>query len=83
MLKRYADGTDSDGNSSSTDCSMVNSEYMKNVLVRFITGSDYESVQLVRAVAVLLRLSPQEEKMIYEALLAKSSSWLPVSFFKR
>ena len=42
--------------------------YLKHVVLRFICSREDEALQLVRAISVLLELSPQEEKHIKEYL---------------
>ena len=42
--------------------------YLKHVVIKFICSRGDEALQLVRAIAVLLELSPQEEKHIKEYL---------------
>ena len=42
--------------------------YLKHVVIKFICSRGDEALQLVRAISVLLELSPQEEKHIKEYL---------------
>ena len=42
--------------------------YLKHVVMKFICSREDEALQLVRAISVLLELSPQEEKHIKEYL---------------
>ncbi|XP_055332631.1 calponin homology domain-containing protein DDB_G0272472-like [Paramacrobiotus metropolitanus] len=51
-------------------------QYKKNVLLKFVTGSFDEALQLVRAVSVLLSLTQAEELWLRE-ILAWKQSWLP------
>ncbi|PNF41510.1 hypothetical protein B7P43_G13037, partial [Cryptotermes secundus] len=39
----------------------VNFKYLKHVLIKFLTSREYEAQHLTRAVATLLRFSPEEE----------------------
>ncbi len=61
-----------------TEIGGVNFQYLKHVLLRFVTGNDYESSQLVRAVATLLRFTAEEEKLVLDTLRWRNS-WLPGS----
>ena len=54
----------------------VNFEYLKNVVFKFITSSEYESQkQLVKAISTLLQFSEQEEHSVRETLEWRAS-WL-------
>lgn len=47
----------------------VNFEYLKNVVYKFITSSDYESQkQLIKAIATLLQFNREQETVIRETL---------------
>ncbi|MCL4128289.1 UNVERIFIED_CONTAM: hypothetical protein GTU68_016821, partial [Idotea baltica] len=51
----------------------VNLEYLKHVVIKFITSREYEAVQLTRAVSTLLHMSPEEEILLRETLEWKMS----------
>ena len=54
--------------------------YLKHVVMKFICSSEVEALQLVRAISVLLELSPQEERHIKEYLDYKVPACLVVLF---
>ncbi|KAJ8679471.1 hypothetical protein QAD02_015258 [Eretmocerus hayati] len=51
----------------------VNFEYLKHVLIKFLTSREYEALHLTRAVATLLHFSPEEERLLQETLEWKMS----------
>ncbi|XP_067001450.1 golgin subfamily A member 1 [Anabrus simplex] len=51
----------------------VNFKYLKHVLIKFLTSREYEAQHLTRAVATLLRFSPEEERLLRETLDWKMS----------
>ncbi|XP_023722268.1 golgin subfamily A member 1 isoform X3 [Cryptotermes secundus] len=51
----------------------VNFKYLKHVLIKFLTSREYEAQHLTRAVATLLRFSPEEERLLRETLEWKMS----------
>lgn len=51
----------------------VNFQYLKHVLIKFLTSREYEAKHLTRAVATLLHFSPEEEKLLQETLEWKMS----------
>lgn len=54
----------------------VNFEYLKNVIFKYITSSDYESQkQLIKAITVLLHFDSKQEQSIRETLEWRNS-WL-------
>lgn len=67
-------------NANATDCSDflnhdldgieddINFKYMKHVLIKFLTSSEYEAQQLTKAVATLLKLNSEEERLIKDTL---------------
>jgi len=57
---------------------LLHFQYLKNVILRFVTSSDYEATQLVRAVASLLCLTPEEEQLVWDTLKWKMS-WVPAT----
>jgi golgin subfamily A protein 1 len=61
---------------STNDYDSANFAYMKHVLLRYLTGTDYQCLQLVRAVVAVLRLNEDEEAAIWDNLNYKLS-WLP------
>nr|CAD7462791.1 unnamed protein product [Timema tahoe] len=62
--------TSSNTSSSEDD---VNFKYLKHVLIKFLTSREYEAQHLTRAVATLLRFSPEEERLLRETLDWKMS----------
>uniref|UniRef100_A0A914VFE3 GRIP domain-containing protein n=1 Tax=Plectus sambesii TaxID=2011161 RepID=A0A914VFE3_9BILA len=69
-------------NRSANDNNSGNFTYLKHVLLRYMTGSDYECLQLVRAVSAVLQFTEQEETAVWDNLKYKLS-WLPTSKPKR
>ncbi|KAK3909020.1 Golgin subfamily A member 1 [Frankliniella fusca] len=59
--------------SSSEGNNDVNFQYLKHVLLKFLTSREYEAKHLTRAVATLLHFSPEEEKFLRETLEWKMS----------
>ncbi|KAB7499296.1 Golgin subfamily A member 1 [Armadillidium nasatum] len=55
----------------------VNIEYLKHVILKFITSREYEAVQLTRAVSTLLHMTPDEENLLRETLEWKMSWFGP------
>lgn len=54
----------------------INFQYLRNVVLKFITTSEYEAQKhLIKAIAVLLHFSNEEEKLVRETLDWKMS-WL-------
>jgi len=51
----------------------VSFKYLKHVLIKFLTSREYEAQHLTRAVATLLRFSPEEERLLRETLEWKMS----------
>ncbi|XP_071445778.1 golgin subfamily A member 1 [Hetaerina americana] len=51
----------------------VNFQYLKHVVVKFLTSKEYEAQQLTRAVSTLLRLNPEEERLLRETLQWRAS----------
>ncbi|XP_065076077.1 golgin subfamily A member 1 [Ochlerotatus camptorhynchus] len=63
------------GNDSSGTIVMdeVNFRYLKHVIIKFLTSREVEARQLVKAVATLLHLSYEEEKLLQDTLTWKMS----------
>lgn len=59
-----------------TDPKEINFEYLRNVLFKYMTSSEYEAQHLVKAIVTLLEFSPNQEEAIREAL-ERRMSWLP------
>ncbi|KAI5742662.1 hypothetical protein M8J77_009888 [Diaphorina citri] len=53
----------------------VNFKYLKHVIIKFLTCREYEAQHLTRAVAVLLRLSAEEEQQLRDTLDMRNSWW--------
>lgn len=51
----------------------VNFKYLKHVIIKFLTSREYEAQHLTRAVATLLKFSPDEEKLLNDTLQWKMS----------
>lgn len=51
----------------------VNFQYLKHVVVKFLTSREYEAQQLTRAVSTLLRLNQEEERLLRETLQWRAS----------
>ncbi|KAL5287428.1 GOLGA1 family protein [Megaselia abdita] len=51
----------------------VNFSYLKHVIIKFLTSREMEARQLVKAVATLLHLSKEEEKLLDDTLSWKMS----------
>ncbi|XP_075168703.1 golgin 97 [Haematobia irritans] len=51
----------------------VNFKYLKHVIVKFLTSREVEARHLIRAVATLLKLSKEEEKLLHDTLNWKMS----------
>ncbi|XP_055855061.1 golgin subfamily A member 1 [Episyrphus balteatus] len=51
----------------------VNFKYLKHVIVKFLTSREVEARHLIRAVATLLKLSKEEEKLLNDTLNWKMS----------
>lgn len=68
--------TSSDGTDSDNDWNVlepVNFKYLKHVLFKFLTSREYEAQHLTRAVSTLLKLSPDEDKLLKETMEWKMS----------
>ncbi|XP_028269029.1 golgin subfamily A member 1 isoform X5 [Parambassis ranga] len=55
------------------DSREINFEYLKHVVLKFMSSRDAEAYQLIRAVAVLLNFSREEEEMLKQTLEYKMS----------
>lgn len=51
----------------------VNLAYLKHVIIKYLTSREYEAVHLTRAVATLLHMSSEEERLLRETLEWKMS----------
>ena len=51
----------------------INFDYLKHVILKFVLSRESEAVHLVKAVAVLLDFTPDEQKLIKETLEYKMS----------
>ncbi|KAK9709586.1 GRIP domain [Popillia japonica] len=51
----------------------VNFKYLKHVIIKFLTSREYEAQHLTRAVATLLKFSPEEEKLLHDTIEWKMS----------
>ena len=58
-----------DGSTASTSCPpRSDDKYLRHVVLKFITGTTAESTALVKALAAVLRLSADEEKLVGKTL---------------
>lgn len=55
------------------DSREINFEYLKHVVLKFMSSRDAEAFQLIRAVAVLLNFTREEEEMLKQTLEYKMS----------
>uniref|UniRef100_A0A0X3PDA4 GRIP domain-containing protein n=1 Tax=Schistocephalus solidus TaxID=70667 RepID=A0A0X3PDA4_SCHSO len=55
------------------DFELVNFDYLRHVIVKFLLSRESEALQLVRAVSALLRLSKEDEFLIRQTLEARRS----------
>ncbi|XP_068222600.1 golgin subfamily A member 1-like isoform X2 [Palaemon carinicauda] len=51
----------------------INNTYLKHVIIKYLTSREYEAVHLTRAVATLLHMTPEEERLLRETLEWKMS----------
>lgn len=51
----------------------INFKYLKHVIIKFLTSKEYEAQHLTRAVATLLKFSPEEEKLLNDTIEWKMS----------
>lgn len=51
----------------------INLAYLKHVIIKYLTSREYEAVHLTRAVATLLHMNPEEERLLRETLEWKMS----------
>ncbi|XP_045146124.1 golgin subfamily A member 1 isoform X3 [Echinops telfairi] len=56
-----------------TDAREINFEYLKHVVLKFMSCRESEAFHLIKAVSVLLNFSPEEENMLKETLEYKMS----------
>lgn len=60
-------------NSDLNDCREINFEYLKHVVLKFMSSREAEAYQLIKAVSVLLNFTREEEDMLKETLEYKMS----------
>jgi golgin subfamily A protein 1 len=51
----------------------VNFKYLKHVVIKFLTSREYEAQHLTKAIATLLKFTPDEEKLVNDTLEWKRS----------
>ncbi|XP_052795275.1 golgin subfamily A member 1-like [Mya arenaria] len=51
----------------------INFQYLKHVVMKFMLSREHEAIQLIKAVSLLLRFSPEEQKLIRDTLEWKMS----------
>ncbi|XP_012676695.2 golgin subfamily A member 1 isoform X1 [Clupea harengus] len=66
-------GTTVINSSDLTDSREINFEYLKHVVLKFMSCREAEAFHLIRAVSVLLHFSPEEEAMLKQTLEYKMS----------
>ncbi|XP_041481592.1 golgin subfamily A member 1-like isoform X2 [Lytechinus variegatus] len=64
---------DQDGGLSRSDFREINFQYLRHVVFTFMSSTDYEAKQLLKAVSTVLELTPKEESMIRKTLDWKTS----------
>ncbi|BHF73772.1 Golgin sub A member [Sparganum proliferum] len=65
-------------NRPAADLELVNFDYLRHVILKFLLSRESEALQLVRAVSALLRLSKEDEFLIKQTLEARRS-WFSTS----
>lgn len=65
-------------NNDNLNNSEINFTYLKNVIFKFMTSSEYESIHLVKAISVLLHFTKDEEKLVKDTLEWKMSWFAPL-----
>ncbi|XP_063172185.1 golgin subfamily A member 1 isoform X2 [Candoia aspera] len=60
-------------NSDLSDSREINFEYLKHVVLKFMSCRESEALHLIKALSVLLNFSPEEENMVKETLEYKMS----------
>ncbi|XP_045204857.2 golgin subfamily A member 1-like isoform X2 [Mercenaria mercenaria] len=51
----------------------INFQYLKHVVMKFMLSREHEALQLIKAVSLLLRFTPEEQKLIRDTLEWKMS----------
>ncbi|XP_060551549.1 golgin subfamily A member 1-like [Ruditapes philippinarum] len=51
----------------------INFQYLKHVVMKFMLSREHEAIQLIKAVSLLLRFTPEEQKLIRDTLQWKMS----------
>ncbi|KAL4229904.1 GRIP domain [Mactra antiquata] len=51
----------------------INFQYLKHVVMKFMLSREHEAIQLIKAVSLLLRFTPEEQKLIRDTLEWKMS----------
>lgn len=51
----------------------INFQYLKHVVMKFMLSREHEAIQLIKAVSLLLRFTPDEQKLIRDTLEWKMS----------
>ncbi|XP_063966358.1 golgin subfamily A member 1-like [Lytechinus pictus] len=75
--------TDQDGGLSRSDFREINFQYLRHVVFTFMSSTDYEAKQLLKAVSTVLELTPKEESMIRKTLDWKTSWFGPKPAMKK
>ncbi|XP_017322943.1 golgin subfamily A member 1 isoform X2 [Ictalurus punctatus] len=72
-LAAYSSQTKVTNSSDLTDTREINFEYLKHVVLKFMSSREAEAYQLIRAVSVLLHFTREEEDMLKQMLEYKMS----------
>eukprot|EP00057_Strongylocentrotus_purpuratus_P001834 XP_003723292.1 PREDICTED: golgin subfamily A member 1 isoform X1 [Strongylocentrotus purpuratus] len=75
--------TDQDGSLARSDLREINFQYLRHVVFTFMSSTDYEAKQLLKAVSTVLELTPKEEGMIRKTLDWKTSWFGPKPAMKK
>ncbi|KAK9870440.1 hypothetical protein WA026_008008 [Henosepilachna vigintioctopunctata] len=51
----------------------VNFKYLKHVFIKYLTSRDYETQHLIKAIATVLKFTPEEERLVNETMEWKRS----------
>ena len=54
----------------------INFQYLRHLVLKFITSPDQETKYLIRALSAALKLSPDEQQLLQQSINAKNS-WFP------
>ncbi|GAA6066865.1 golgin subfamily A member 1 isoform X1, partial [Tachysurus ichikawai] len=69
----YSSKTKVTNSSDLTDTREINFEYLKHVVLKFMSSREAEAYQLIRAISVLLHFTREEEDMLKQTLEYKKA----------